>query len=68
METTLFVLCYFIFVFDFVFDKGYVFDFFCLESMSYVLDDYYRLEGGDFIALVLGESIILEMSLWVEWL
>lgn len=68
MEMTLFVLCYFIFVFDFVFDKGYVFDFFCLELMSYVLDDYYCLEGGDFIVLVLGELIILEMLLWVEWL
>lgn len=68
METTLFVSCYFIFVFDFAFDKGYAFDFFCLESMSYASDDYYRSEGGDFIALVLGELIILEMSLRVEWL
>lgn len=51
METTPPAPCYFIFVSDPAFDKGYAFDFFCLEPMSHAPDDHHRPEGGDLIAL-----------------
>ncbi|NYY74572.1 hypothetical protein DMH88_12130 [Escherichia coli] len=35
--------CYFIFVSDPAFDKGYAFDFFCLEPMSHAPDDHHRI-------------------------
>ncbi|EFN6762095.1 aldose 1-epimerase, partial [Escherichia coli O45:H11] len=53
---------------DPAFDKGYAFDFFCLEPMSHAPDDHHRPEGGDLIALAPGESTTSEMSLRVEWL
>ena len=56
METTPPAPCYFIFVSDPAFDKGYAFDFFCLEPMSHAPDDHHRPEGGDLIALARGES------------
>ncbi|EJE8122408.1 aldose 1-epimerase, partial [Escherichia coli] len=68
METTPPAPCYFIFVSDPAFDKGYAFDFFCLEPMSHAPDDHHRPEGGDLIALAPGESTTSEMSLRVEWL
>ncbi|HBM9606464.1 aldose 1-epimerase, partial [Escherichia coli] len=40
METTPPAPCYFIFVSDPAFDKGYAFDFFCLEPMSHAPDDH----------------------------
>lgn len=45
METTPPAPCYFIFVSDPAFDKGYAFDFFCLEPMSHAPDDHHRPEG-----------------------
>ncbi|MEE1707191.1 aldose epimerase family protein, partial [Pseudomonas aeruginosa] len=42
METTPPAPCYFIFVSDPAFDKGYAFDFFCLEPMSHAPDDHHR--------------------------
>ncbi len=39
---------------DPAFDKGYAFDFFCLEPMSHAPDDHHRPEGGDLIALARG--------------
>ncbi|EOP8965141.1 aldose 1-epimerase [Escherichia coli] len=68
IETTPPAPCYFIFVSDPAFDKGYAFDFFCLEPMSHAPDDHHRPEGGDLIALAPGESTTSEMSLRVEWL
>lgn len=68
METTPPAPCYFIFVSDPAFDKGYAFDFFCLEPMSHAPDDHHRPEGGDLIALAPGESTISEMSLRVALL
>lgn len=68
METTPPAPCYFIFVSDPAFDKGYAFDFFCLEPMSHAPDDHHRPEGGDLIALAPGESTTSEMSSRVEWL
>ncbi|HAW1379569.1 TPA: aldose 1-epimerase, partial [Escherichia coli] len=49
-------------------DKGYAFDFFCLEPMSHAPDDHHRPEGGDLIALAPGESTTSEMSLRVALL
>lgn len=50
METTPPAPCYFIFVSDPAFDKGYAFDFFCLEPMSHAPDDHHRPEGGSHCA------------------
>ncbi|MFP1557231.1 aldose 1-epimerase [Escherichia coli] len=68
METTPPAPCYFIFVSDPAFDKGYAFDFFCLEPMSHAPDDHHRPEGGDLLALAPGESTTSEMSLRVALL
>lgn len=51
METTPPAPCYFIFVSDPAFDKGYAFDFFCLEPMSHAPDDHHRPEGVIFLRL-----------------
>lgn len=65
METTPLAPYYFIFISDPAFDKGYAFNFFCLEPMSHAPDDHHHPEGGDLIASAPGESTISEMSLWV---
>ena len=55
--------CYFVFVSDPVFDKGYAFDFFCLEPMSHAPDDHHRSLGGNLTALKPGESLNQTMVL-----
>ena len=74
METTPPAPCYFIFVSDPAFDKGYAFDFFCLEPMSHAPDDHHRPEGGDLIALAPGESDVYKrqvkqaaIMVWHGW-
>jgi len=58
--------CYFMFVSDPAFDKGYAFDFFCLEPMSHAPDDHHRAQGGQLTALAPGESSSLRMTLTPE--
>jgi aldose 1-epimerase len=55
--------CYFVFVSDPEFDKGYAFDFFCIEPMSHAPDDHHRLHGGNLTALKPGESLSQTMVL-----
>lgn len=55
--------CYFVFVSDPAFDKGYAFDFFCIEPMSHAPDDHHRLQGGHLTALKPGESLSQTMVL-----
>ncbi|WP_437887452.1 aldose 1-epimerase [Phytobacter sp. V91] len=55
--------CYFIFVSDPAFDKGYAFDFFCLEPMSHAPDDHHRPQAGKLVALKPGESLSQTMVL-----
>lgn len=55
--------CYFVFVSDPAFDKGYAFDFFCIEPMSHAPDDHHRPEGGNLAALKPGTSLCQTMVL-----
>lgn len=55
--------CYFVFVSDPAFDKGYAFDFFCIEPMSHAPDDHHRVQGGNLVALKPGESLSQTMAL-----
>lgn len=55
--------CYFVFVSDPAFDKGYAFDFFCIEPMSHAPDDHHRSEGGNLAALKPGTSLCQTMVL-----
>lgn len=65
METEPPAPCYFMFVSDPAFDKGYAFDFFCLEPMSHAPDDHHRPQGGDLTVLAAGESTSLRMTLQI---
>lgn len=55
--------CYFIFVSDPAFDKGYEFDFFCLEPMSHAPDDHHRENAGLLRGLAKGETLSQKMVL-----
>ena len=55
--------CYFVFVSDPAFDKGYAFDFFCIEPMSHAPDDHHRSQGGNLTALKPGDSLSQTMVL-----
>ncbi len=55
--------CYFVFVSDPAFDKGYAFDFFCLEPMSHAPDDHHRAQGGQLTALKPGARLSQTMVL-----
>ncbi|TCW18159.1 galactose mutarotase-like enzyme [Raoultella sp. BIGb0138] len=57
--------CYFIFVSDPEFDRGYAFDFFCIEPMSHAPDDHHRSEFGQLTLLSTGESMRQQMTLQV---
>jgi galactose mutarotase-like enzyme len=58
--------CYFVFVSDPMFDKGYKFDFFCFEPMSHAPDDHHRPGFGQLTVLAGGESLRQEMVLKVR--
>lgn len=55
--------CYFVFVSDPAFDKGYEFEFFCLEPMSHAPDDHHRPQAGQLVPLAPGETLRLSMTL-----
>jgi galactose mutarotase-like enzyme len=65
MQTDPPVPCYFIFVSDPAFDRGYAFDFFCLEPMSHAPDDHHRPGGGQLTTLLPRETTSLKMTLTV---
>jgi len=55
--------CYFVFISDPAFDKGYAFDFFCIEPMSHAPDDHHRLQASSLVPLQPGESLSQTMVL-----
>lgn len=58
--------CYFVFVSDPAFDKGYAFDFFCFEPMSHAPDDHHRPDFGQLTLLACGESMRQKMTLNIQ--
>ncbi|MDD9650306.1 aldose 1-epimerase [Klebsiella pasteurii] len=58
--------CYFVFVSDPEFDKGYTFDFFCFEPMSHAPDDHHRPGFGQLTMLSRGESMRQKMTLKIH--
>jgi len=58
--------CYFVFVSDPAFDKGYEFDFFCFEPMSHAPDDHHRPAFGQLAMLSCGESMRQKMVLKIR--
>ncbi|EMT5711301.1 aldose 1-epimerase [Klebsiella oxytoca] len=58
--------CYFVFVSDPAFDKGYAFDFFCFEPMSHAPDDHHRPDFGQLNTLLCGESMRQKMTLKIH--
>ncbi|MBA7935215.1 aldose 1-epimerase [Klebsiella sp. RHBSTW-00215] len=58
--------CYFVFVSDPAFDKGYEFDFFCFEPMSHAPDDHHRPAFGQLTMLLCGESMRQKMVLKIR--
>lgn len=58
--------CYFVFVSDPAFDKGYAFDFFCFEPMSHAPDDHHRPGFGQLNTLLCGESMRQKMTLKIH--
>lgn len=55
--------CYFVFVSDPAFDKGYAFEFFCLEPMSHAPDDHHRSQAGQLVPLAPGDTLCQSMVL-----
>lgn len=60
--------CYFIFVSDPAFDKGYNFDFFCLEPMTHAPDDHHQPQGGMLAPLAQGQTLTQAMTLRISTL
>ena len=58
--------CYFVFVSDPAFDKGYAFDFFCFEPMSHAPDDHHRPDFGQLTVLPYGASLRQKMLLKIQ--